>query len=121
MADYNECKLAFFQLNGATSPDLQDAEREYLIGAGMTPASNQDMWHEMLGPGHLNDLLYEFWVTNGCGGPVTGGAFDMDNDGLPDSVISGNPGDGNPSVTEDADSINFDADGDGVADVVVPK
>ena len=67
MAQYNECKLGFFQQNGAAGiNDLQDAERAYLIAQGMTPGTAQDMWVQLLGPGAYNDLIKEFWQTAGC-------------------------------------------------------
>jgi len=66
MAQLNDCKLAFYQANGATSNTIQDAEREYLIAAGAAPAHIQDMWIELQGPGAYPDIRYAFWLANGC-------------------------------------------------------
>jgi len=62
---YNECKLAYYQSNGATSNCIQDAEREYLLSQGMNPATNEDMWVELLGVAY-SDRRYVFWVNNKC-------------------------------------------------------
>ena len=68
--------LGYYQANGATSDDLQDAEREFLIGQGVTVAANQDMWYELLialgYSGSLPDMLHDFWCT---GGGVIGGTY----------------------------------------------
>jgi hypothetical protein len=57
--------------------------------------------------------------------PVNGGgggqAIDMDDDGNPDTVVAGTPGDGNPAITQDVDSFNVDNTGDGKADIVIDK
>lgn len=52
------------------------------------------------------------------------GILDIDNDGLPDeslSIVQGAEGNIAMEVTEDADSINIDTDGNGIADMVIPK
>lgn len=41
--------LAFYKANGATSNDLQDAEREFLIASGVTGTGhNQELWVEYI-------------------------------------------------------------------------
>jgi len=54
------------------------------------------------------------------GGGGGGGVLDLDHDGLPDTTLAGSAS-SPPHVTEDADSINIDFDGDGNADTVIPK
>jgi len=70
MASYNDCKLAFYQANGATSNDLQDAAREWLILEGFTPQHNQDMFFEYLRAngyvGDYSDMKTQFWKDQGC-------------------------------------------------------
>ena len=117
----NDMLLQWAQAGGATSDQLNDALLEYLLLNGAITPTLNDAWDEFLKgqllAGTRNDMETEFW----CGGGAAGSIIDMDRDGLPDTVISGTPGNGNPSVTEDIDSINFDSDGDGVANIVVPK
>lgn len=66
--DINQLMLLYYQNNGATSDDLQDAEREFLLAQGATLATNQDMWYELLRSleytGSLSDMKKDFW----CGG-----------------------------------------------------
>ncbi len=121
----NDLLLVYYQTNGATAGQINDAEHEFLIAQGVIGTEQvNDMWLEFLTAqgytGALNDMLYQFWCV--AGGVITGGGInayeDLDNDGLPDTVISDN---GTTVVTEDADSINIDQDGDGVMDVHVPK
>ena len=61
--------LDYYQTNGATSDDIQDAEREFLIAQGATPATNQDMWYEFLRSrgytGALPDMIKDFWCIGG--------------------------------------------------------
>jgi len=67
----NEGLLAFYKANGATSNNLQDAAREFLLARGVPSGQLQDMWRSFLSglgipDGHLNDMLYEYWcVRNG--------------------------------------------------------
>ncbi len=51
--------------------------------------------------------------------PGTQIGLNTDGDSLPDTLLANLPGGG--SVTIDDDSINIDTNGDGVADVVVPR
>ncbi len=95
MTQVNDCKLAFYQANGATSNAIQDAEREYLIAVlsvsqAIVPMSNQDMWLKLLGDGAYPDVRDAFWLARGCTGAdrtlgaelVTNGGFDSDTDWL---------------------------------------
>lgn len=70
MNQYNDCKLEFFQANGATSSDLQDAQREWLIIAGLAPEHNQDMFNQYLldngYTGAYSDMSTQFWIDQGC-------------------------------------------------------
>ena len=73
---------------------------------------NEFFWQNFFGETH-----------NGGGGtnpppPVPDPIYDMDQDGLPDEVVDTGL---NAEVSQDADSINIDTDGDGVADIVIPK
>ena len=67
--DYASLLLEYYQDNGATSNDLQDAEREFLVAQDLGPGTNQDMWYlllEALGySGTLSDMLLEFWCVGG--------------------------------------------------------
>lgn len=67
--DYNQLLLTYYQTNGATSDDLQDAEREFLIAQGATVASTPDMWFQLLGTlgytGSLSDRTKDFWCVGG--------------------------------------------------------
>lgn len=69
----NEGLLAYYQANGATSPQLNDAEREFLLVQGAAPAQINDMWFEMLRglglTGALSDMQLEFWATGGIPAP----------------------------------------------------
>jgi hypothetical protein len=60
----NDGLLAYYQTNGATSDDLQDAEREFLIAAGALGAgSNQDLWLDLLpGATSLQDRQLVYWT-----------------------------------------------------------
>jgi len=70
VTQFNNCKLLFYQNNGATSSDLQDAQREWLIIEGFPPESNQDMFFEYLRAngyvGNYSDMKTQFWKDNGC-------------------------------------------------------
>jgi hypothetical protein len=61
--------LSYYQTNGATSNDLQDAEREFLVAQGADEESNQDMWNSLLKTlgysGSLSDMLNAFWCIGG--------------------------------------------------------
>lgn len=74
--------LSYYQSGGATSNDLQDAEREFLLAQGADSAHNQDMWFELLRTlgytGAVPDMLYAFWATDGGVIPV----IHLDYDGL---------------------------------------
>ena len=80
----NDGLLIHYKANGATADDLQDAEREFLIAGGGTPGTLQDMYHELLGPGQLNDLLLDFWEAGGTFGPVLAPVWDVDPPNVPD-------------------------------------
>ncbi len=71
MADLNQCKLSYYQANGATANQVDDAEYEFLQGVTATDGSVNDMWFEYLRSilltGTLNDMRDSFWITNGCG------------------------------------------------------
>ncbi len=60
--------LAYYQLNGATSGVLHDAEYEFLIARGVAASQLNDMWFSYLTgkayTGSLNDMLYQFWCVN---------------------------------------------------------
>lgn len=75
--------IVYYQANGATSGCLQDAEREFLIAQGATPAHNQDMWFELLRAlgysGALDDMKNDFWCTGGGVVPPSDG-IDWDGD-----------------------------------------
>lgn len=95
----NDGLLAFYKLGGATSNDLQDAEREFLIIEGATPAALQDMWFELLRAapfeGALDDMRLQFW---GVGGVFVPLAFLQMGGGpgraeTPDSVLNSVAGD----------------------------
>ena len=43
----NDGWLAYFQANGATSGEYNDAAYEWLIAEGVTAAALSDMWYEM--------------------------------------------------------------------------
>ena len=69
MAQYNECQLAYFQANGATSNQKNDAAYEFLLAQGAAPAQLNDMWFEYLSTlssGALSDMRDEFWKSVGC-------------------------------------------------------
>jgi hypothetical protein len=65
--DYNEKLIAFYQENGATSDDIQDAEREFLVAQGVSTAATPDMWYELLTvlgySGTLSGMLQEYWCS----------------------------------------------------------
>ncbi len=66
MSRGNDFELAHYQSGGATSDDLQDAEREFLLvnvpgGLGTNP----DLWYQFLvgngGVGALQDMKVAYW------------------------------------------------------------
>lgn len=61
--------LAHYQAGGATSNNVIDAERQFLIAAGATDGQLNDMWFEQLGAagytGALDDRRLEFWKAGG--------------------------------------------------------
>ena len=61
----NDLLLAYYQSNGATAEQINDAEYEFLIAQGVAPAQLNDMWFEFLRgfgyTGALNDMLHQFW------------------------------------------------------------
>lgn len=69
--DYTQAMLRYYQANGATSSDINDAESEFLIAQGATPAAIPDMWYEVLTSlgytGSLSDMVKDFW----CAGGIT--------------------------------------------------
>jgi len=65
----NDVQLAYYQLNGALSQDLNDAELEFLLVQGGTPGgSANDMWREVLSSrgyaGSLSDMKQSFWCAD---------------------------------------------------------
>ena len=78
--------IAYYQANGATSNDLDDAEREFLIAnGGVNPVGDpqqheNDMWFYMLGifgyTGALDDRQLKFWEGGGVI-PAIIGAFTL--------------------------------------------
>ena len=66
---YNDLLLAYYQANGGTSADINDAEYEFLVAQGVTPAQLQDMWYELLTTlgftGALTDMMWSFWCEEG--------------------------------------------------------
>ncbi len=67
----NDCHLAFFKANGATSNDYDDAEYEYLFSLVHVSGQKNDMWFALLRvlgyTGDLTKMMDEFWFANGCG------------------------------------------------------
>jgi hypothetical protein len=61
--------LAFYQANGATSNDLQDAEQQFLVARGIARANVQDMWSAYFTSRGYSPSYHEgmkdFWVRNG--------------------------------------------------------
>ncbi len=70
MSQFNDCQLEFYQANGATSDDLQDAQREWLIVEGFPAEHNQDMFFDYLLSigltGSYSDMRIAFWKTQNC-------------------------------------------------------
>ncbi len=66
---YNDLLHAYYLDNGATSPHINDAEREFLVAQGAAFAQLNDMWFEFLrGRGYLgslSDMLWVFWCEDG--------------------------------------------------------
>jgi len=93
--DYNQLLLAYYKTNGATSNDLQDAEYEFLIAQGATPATIPDMWFEWLGSlsytGALSDRIKSFWCVGG--GALYGAEIllpdDLDWTSLTNATVTG--------------------------------
>lgn len=61
--------LNFYQTNGATSNDLDDAEREFLVARGIVSRTLDDMWFEFLDgivsitlTGSLPDMKLQWWA-----------------------------------------------------------
>lgn len=69
----NDRLLLYYQANGATSDDINDAEREFLVAQGADIGNVNDMWFQFLRSigyiGALTDMLYRFWCIGG--GEVT--------------------------------------------------
>lgn len=65
----NEGLLAYYRYFGANSHNLQDAERQFLLGRGAIEAPLNDMWMEMLRiagyTGSLNDMALQYWLDGG--------------------------------------------------------
>ena len=65
----NELLLAYYQARGATSSQLGDAAREFLLAAGAPRGPLNDMWFWLLRDlgyeGSLSDMLYQFWCVDG--------------------------------------------------------
>ncbi len=70
MSQFNDCRLEFYQANGATSNDLQDAQREWLTLEGFPPEHNQDMFRDYLLStgltGSYSDMKTQFWKDQNC-------------------------------------------------------
>ncbi len=70
MVQINDCKLSYYLANGATTNDLQDAEREWLLAQGIAPEHNQDMFTVYLKSqgytGSYSDMTTQFWIDNNC-------------------------------------------------------
>lgn len=71
----NDGLLAFYLANGATSGNLADAEREFLVARGVSTSHRADMWYEFLTgivsltlTGNVNDMKLEWWSN---GAPLT--------------------------------------------------
>lgn len=66
---YNDVLLQYYQDNGATSDNINDAAQEFLVAHGITLAHINDMWQEFfegLGySGSLSDMWYKFWCEGG--------------------------------------------------------
>lgn len=69
----NDRLLAYYRANGATSKNINDAEREMLLAQGATPGHIDDMWFQILGDlgytGSINDRLGGFFADGGTFGP----------------------------------------------------
>ncbi|RLD71632.1 MAG: hypothetical protein DRI87_06665, partial [Bacteroidetes bacterium] len=66
----NDLLLAFYQANGATSNQMNDAEVEFLSAQGVVVTDHlNDMWFRFLrGSGYygsMNDMMYQFWCVDG--------------------------------------------------------
>lgn len=78
----NDGLVRHYQANGAISNSLNDAEYEFLVANGATPAIHvQDMWKELLPAavgfdGQLNDMLLPFWLAGGTFSPPAPPSFD---------------------------------------------
>ena len=82
----NDGLLVHYKANGATSDELQDAEFEFLVAGGAAEASIADMYHELLGPGHLSDLLLDFWIAGGTFGPPAAPIWTTDPPVVPKAI-----------------------------------
>jgi len=77
----NDLLLAFYQANGATSNQMNDAEVEFLSAQGVVVTDHlNDMWFRFLrGSGYygsMNDMMYQFWCIDG--GSTTDYALNID-------------------------------------------
>lgn len=65
----NDGLLAYYQANGATSDDIDDAEYEFLLAQGADAGHVNDMWFSMLTnlgySGALDDMKHDFWCIDG--------------------------------------------------------
>jgi len=66
----NDKLLRYYQTNGATSGEIDDAEYQFLVARGEVPAQVNDMWEHYLRvtkgfSGALDDMKYAFWVAGG--------------------------------------------------------
>lgn len=65
----NDGLLAWYKARGATSNNLIDAEREFLLARGVADGHLSDMWFKYLGglghTGSLSDRKYQFWSGGG--------------------------------------------------------
>ncbi|MFV2058791.1 MAG: hypothetical protein ACC707_20200 [Thiohalomonadales bacterium] len=70
MSQINDCQLAYFQANGATSNSLQDASLEFLLAAAVPLQDINDMWSVYFAAngftGIISDDWVPFWVSVGC-------------------------------------------------------
>jgi len=70
VTQFNDCKLAYFKLSGATSDTLPDAKRQWLVLQGFPPEHNTDMFFNYLESqgyeGSYSDMQAQFWRDNNC-------------------------------------------------------
>lgn len=122
-AEYTESELIEFLEAGMDNPkppisveSIRSAYKidgSYKVGIAATKAKflpylTEDEF------GKTNNFLATYYGTD----PIELTGVDVDNDGLPDTVLADY---GIIRSTEDANSVDIDTDGDGTADIVVMK